>query len=98
VASEPSSGVDRSISGLMRAHPADHTLQNLLSVMNAKLDTSTRLIVYEYEATREGFHECASTFEALVEVERQSFEALVACLRAHLDATSHAPATERRQT
>ena len=81
-----------SINDLRGAQPADATLQNLLGVLNAKLELCSRLPIYEYEAGNEGHEECAAAFRALAEVERQSFNELLGVLRRHLDAEAKAPA------
>lgn len=78
----------RRLSDLRRAQPGDRTLQNLLGILSAKLDLCARLPVFEYEAGSQGHEACLKAFRRLAEVERQSFEELLACLRAHLDETS----------
>jgi hypothetical protein len=70
---------------LRRAHPYDATLQNLLAVLNVKLDLSARLPVFEYEADSEGFPETASFLSALASAERESMRELLDSLRRHLD-------------
>ena len=72
---------------LRSAQPCDTTLQNLLSILNAKLDLSARLPVYEYEADSEGFPETASFMSALASAERESVQDIVRSLRRHLDST-----------
>lgn len=73
---------------LRHAHPYDATLQNLLTVLTAKLDLSTRLPVFEYEADSEGFADTASFLSALASAERESLQEILASLRQHLDRTS----------
>jgi hypothetical protein len=73
---------------LRSAQPCDTTLQNLLSILSAKLDLSARLPVYEYEADTEGFPEAASFMSALASAERESVQDLLRSLRTHLDNTS----------
>jgi hypothetical protein len=73
---------------LRSAQPCDTTLQNLLSILNAKLDLSARLPVFEYEADSEGFPEAASFMSALASAERESVQDVVRSLRLHLDGTS----------
>lgn len=73
---------------LRRAHPYDATLQNLLAVVTAKLDLSTRLPVFEYEADSEGFPDTASFLSALASAERESLQEILVSLRQHLDRTS----------
>jgi hypothetical protein len=76
------------LAALRRAHPADATLQNLLTVLNAKLDLSTRLPVFEYEADNEGFADTASFLSALGSAERESLQDVLASLRQHIDRLS----------
>ena len=72
---------------LRSAQPCDTTLQNLLSILNAKLDLSARLPVFEYEADSEGFQEAASFMSALASAERESVQVILRSLRMHLEAT-----------
>jgi hypothetical protein len=73
---------------LRSAQPCDTTLQNLISILTAKLDLSARLPVFEYEADSEGFPEAASFMSALASAERESVQDVVRSLRLHLDSTS----------
>jgi hypothetical protein len=77
----------RRLSDLARVHPADRTLQNLLGTLSAKLELCSRLPIFEYEASSEGHTVCATAFQDLAAIERQSFNDLLLCLRQHLDAT-----------
>ncbi len=80
---------------LLKAQPADATLQNLLSVVGSKLELCSRLPIFEYEAASEGNEASATAFRALAASERDSFDEAVAYLRAHLDAKAGAdPARE----
>lgn len=76
------------LADLRRAHPYDATLQNLLAVLTTKLDLSTRLPVYEYEADSEGFSDIASFLSALASAERDSVQEILGTLRQHLDRTA----------
>jgi hypothetical protein len=76
------------LAALRCAHPHDATLQNLLTICNAKLDLSTRLPVFEYEADSEGFADAASFLSALASAERESLQDVLASLRQHLDRTT----------
>jgi hypothetical protein len=81
---EPAS---RRLSDVSRAHPGDVTLQNLLGVLVAKLDTCRRLPIFEYEAGSEGYAVCAQAFREMADAERESVDQLLACLHAHLTET-----------
>jgi len=83
----PTSTAQR-LADLRSAQPCDTTLQNLLNILNAKLDLSARLPVYEYEADSEGFPEAASFMSALASAERESVQDILRSLRLHLDRTS----------
>lgn len=85
------------LSDLRRAHPYDATLQNLLTLLTAKLDLSARLPVFEYEADSEGFGETASFLSALASSERESLQDLLGSLRRHLENTNGHTANEVRQ-
>jgi rubrerythrin len=75
----------RRLAELRRAHPADATLQNLLTALGAKLDLCTRLPVYEYEASAEGHEDCARAFEVLAHAERAHVNELLKLMRSHVD-------------
>jgi hypothetical protein len=87
------SSTGRRLSDLARVHPADRTLQNLLGTLSAKLELCSRLPIFEYEASSEGHTVCATAFQDLAAIERQSFNDLLLCLRQHLDATVPDPRT-----
>lgn len=76
------------LADLRRAHPHDATLQNLLALVSAKLDLSTRLPVFEYEANSDGFPDTALFLAALATAERESLQDILASLRHHMDRTA----------
>jgi hypothetical protein len=78
----------RRLNELRATMPADHTLQNLLGLLNAKLDLCSKLPIYEYEAASQGHRHCVAAFQRLAEYERSSFDEILATLRVHLDATA----------
>ena len=78
----------RRLSDLRKAQPGDPTLQNLLGVLSAKVELCARLPIFEYEAGSQGHESCVRAFRRLAEVERQSFEEILACLREHIDETT----------
>jgi hypothetical protein len=94
------SDADMRLSDLRRAQPADSTMRNLLVLLTAKLEPCAQLPVYEYEAATAGHPACAEAFSRLAEVERQSFNELLGCLRGHIDASpqeeERPPAQPRR--
>lgn len=60
------------IAELRLASPADATLRNLLSVLTTKLELSSRLPVYAWEASHDGDDEAAAGFRRLAEAEQRS--------------------------
>jgi hypothetical protein len=70
---------------LRRAQPADTALRNLLRILSTKLELSSHLPVYEYEAHLEGNEQFAAAFHRLAEDERRIFEELLSTLRIHLN-------------
>jgi len=90
------SNASRRLNDLRRAQPGDPTLQNLLGILSAKLELCARLPIFEYEAGSQGHEACARAFRRLGELERQSFNEVLACLRQHLDesTTARGVATE----
>jgi hypothetical protein len=76
------------LAALRRARPHDATLENLLAILNAKLELSTRLPVFEYEADSEGFADTAAFLSDLATAERECLQDVLATLRRHLDQTA----------
>lgn len=74
----------RRLIDVSRAQPGDVTLQNLLGVLNGKLDICRRLPICEYEAESEGFEGCAKAFHKLADTERESLDLLLTSLQNHL--------------
>jgi hypothetical protein len=74
------SSTTQRLAELRSAQPCDTTLQNLLSILNAKLDLSA--------ADSEGFQEAASFMSALASAERESVHDVLRSLRMHLETTS----------
>jgi hypothetical protein len=85
VLSADDSSAARRLNELRRAQPGDPTLQNLLGILSTKLELCSRLPVFEYEAASQGHDQCVRAFRRLAEVERQSFNEVLACLRRHID-------------
>lgn len=85
---DETSSAARRLSDLRKAQPGDPTLQNLLGVLTAKLELCARLPIYEYEAGTQGHHAAVAAFRRLAEVERDSFNDILDCLRQHLDVTT----------
>jgi hypothetical protein len=73
------------LADLAPSHPADRTLQNLLSLLSATLDLCSRLPIYEYEAASEGHQAAAEAFHDLAVLERRAVNGLIVRLRDHVD-------------
>jgi hypothetical protein len=74
----------RRLSDVSRAQPGDVTLQNLLGVLVAKLDSCRRLPLFAFEAANEGQGTCAQAFRELAEAEREALDTLLTHLSEHL--------------
>ena len=90
VGEKPRPATTRRLADLQRELPGDATTRNLLSVLSAKLELSSRLPVFQWEAEAEGHDACAQTLRRLAEIERQSYADLLECLRRHIEATREA--------
>jgi rubrerythrin len=75
------------LSDIRTSGPADRTLQNLLDLLNRKLETSARLPILAYEAENEGHTHCATVLESIAVSEDAQILELFAALREHLDVT-----------
>jgi hypothetical protein len=78
----------RRLNDLRATMPGDHTLQNILLVLSAKLELCSKLPIYEYEAASQGHVHCVTAFQRLAEVERRSYDEILKTLRLHLDKTA----------
>jgi hypothetical protein len=83
----------RRLSRLHGAQPGDPTMRHLIAILNAKLELCSRLAVFEYEAGSQGQDSCVLAFRRLAEMERESFDDLLACLRDHIDDTTRVRAS-----
>jgi rubrerythrin len=79
----------RRLSDVSRARPGDVTLQNLLGVLEGKLDSCRRLPIFAFEAANEGHHVCAEAFRELAEAERASLDQLLVHLAQYLADREH---------
>jgi rubrerythrin len=64
--------------------PVKNTLHNIVQTLNVKLDSAARYGLYQEDATKDGFDDCAGLFERLAEREQQTIDELMSCLRDHL--------------
>jgi hypothetical protein len=79
----------KQLSDISRAVRGDVTLENLLGVLVARLDSCRRLPIFEYEAGREGYAGCATAFRELANADRNSVNQLLQRLQDHLAETGH---------
>lgn len=86
------------LSELRGSLPLDITLQNLLGVLNAKLELCARLPVFAYEAETEGHQQSALTFRYLEATERQLCDDLLMCLQQHLGSTGDGTSRQEHQS
>ena len=82
-------GQSRKLSDVSRSQAGDVTLQNLLGVLVAKLDSCRRLPLFAFEASNEGNATCAQAFRELAESERAELDALLEHLAEHLAEREH---------
>ena len=75
----------RSLEDLRSASLVDSTLANLVAVLKEKIDLSSRLPLYAYQADEAGHLGSLGLFRELASVERQSIERLIAGLNLYLD-------------
>jgi hypothetical protein len=61
------------------------TFHNPLLLLSTKIDSASRCALYEGEARAEGFEDCAQVFSQLAVKEREEIDALLECLREHLE-------------
>jgi rubrerythrin len=86
------------LSDIRTSGPADRTLQNLLSLLNSKLELSAKLPILAYEAESEGHAGCAMVFHSIALSEEAQIFELFGALREQLDgtlATQPAAASDR---
>jgi hypothetical protein len=65
--------------------PVKNTFHNLVQTLSVKLDSAARYGLYQEDATKDGFDDCAAVFERLADRERESIRDLVSCIREHID-------------
>jgi rubrerythrin len=49
-----------------------------------KLDSAARYGIYQEDAKKDGFDDCAELFARMAETEQRDIQALVRCLRQHI--------------
>lgn len=61
------------------------TFHNLILLLSTKIDSASRCALYEGEARAESFDDCAQVFSQLAVKDREEIDALLECLREHLE-------------
>ena len=64
--------------------PVKNTIHNLIQTLSVKLDSAARYDLYQEDARKDGFDDCAATFASIAEREQESIRDLVTCLRMRL--------------
>ena len=64
--------------------PVKNTVHNLIQTLSVKLDSSARYGLYQEDARKDGYEDCAEVFTRLAEQERDAIAQLLRCLRKHV--------------
>ena len=64
--------------------PVKNTFHNLVQTLNVKLDSAARYGLYQEDARKDGFDDCADLFGKLQESEQKEIQGLVRCLQQHI--------------
>jgi rubrerythrin len=61
--------------------PVKNTTHNLIQTLSVKLDSAARYGLYQEDARKDGYDDCAEVFSKLADREQESIQALVTCLQ-----------------
>ena len=64
--------------------PVPNTIHNLIQTLSVKLDSATRYGLYQEDAKKEGYEDCAATFARLAADEQGAIQSLITCLQMHI--------------
>ena len=64
--------------------PVKNTIHNLVHTLSSKLDAAARYGLYQEDAKKDGFDDCAGLFADMAETEQQQIQGLVRCLKQHI--------------
>jgi hypothetical protein len=64
--------------------PVNNTIHNLVQTLSVKLDSSYRYGLYQEDAVKDGYEDCAQVFGDIAARERETIDRLVRCLREHI--------------
>jgi rubrerythrin len=60
--------------------PVKNTVHNLVQTLSVKLDSASRYSLYQEDARKDGFDDCAEVFGRFAEKETKMIDELVSCL------------------
>ncbi len=64
--------------------PVSNTIHNLIQTLSVKLDSAARYSLYQEDARKDEFEDCASVFGRLAQQEGEQIQELVNCLQQHI--------------
>jgi hypothetical protein len=64
--------------------PVKNTIHNLIQTLSVKLDSAARYGIYQEDAKKDGFDDCAELFAKMAETEQRDVQGLVRCLKQHI--------------
>ena len=64
--------------------PVKNTIHNLIQTLSIKLDSASRYSIYEEDARKDGFDDCAQVFSRFSQKETEMIDDLVSCLQKHI--------------
>lgn len=64
--------------------PVKNTFHNLVQTLNVKLDSAARYGLYQEDARKDGFDDCAELFGKLQQSEQQEIQGLIRCPQQHI--------------
>ena len=64
--------------------PVKNTIHNLIQTLSTKLDSAARYGLYQEDARKDGYEDCAEVFSRLAEREQEAIRELINCLQKRL--------------
>jgi rubrerythrin len=64
--------------------PVKNSIHNLVQTLSVKLDSAARYGLYQEDAKKDGFDDCAELFAKMAETEQRHIQGLVRCLEKHI--------------
>ena len=75
MATEPPGGGDK---------PVNNTIHNLVQTLSVKLDSAYRYGLYQEDAQKDGYDDCAELFGDISTREQETIQRLIRCLKDHI--------------